>query len=446
MNDLKFAFRQLSANSSGLGRSFASEGRRFDVHVRSRPFLVVITLALVSVAVAQSDQVSPITRRVDTVNYVLGTQTIGVKYKFTEQTTLVETAQRIQQMGSTILKFSMTRRYMEKDIYSLPRNDSVRSLVDLASKEPSVKAVLDMPFGWYHIWVYPFAHDDNAWVDGLSEKERKEEYEEIHALAKYLLQVYSGTGKTFLLGHWEGDWYLSYKPSDEVTPTKIRGMIEWLNVRQKAIDDAKRDTKHSDVSLYHYTEVNLVQKGMKGGKCLVNDVLPHTAVDYVSYSSYDTINPHMGNVSKPLHDALDYIESKLPPKAGIQGKRVFIGEYGFPLERTKTPQKQDLYARDVCRAALEWGCPFALYWEMYCNENPKGKHRGFWLIDDKDRKQPFYYTLSNYYENMKRIVAEFKKEHGQLPTDNELRKKAVEILKQEGSEQSAEGDAANRAP
>jgi hypothetical protein len=69
-------------------------------------------------------------------------------------------------------------------------------------------------------------------------------------------------------------------------------MIEWLNVRQKAIDDAKRDTKHSDVNLFHYTEANLVQKGMKGGKCLVNDVLPHTSVDYVSYSSYDTIYPH----------------------------------------------------------------------------------------------------------------------------------------------------------
>jgi hypothetical protein len=83
---------------------------------------------------------------------------------------------------------------------------------------------------------------------------------------------------------------------------------------------------------------------------------------------------------------------------------------------------------------------------MYCNENPKGKHRGFWLIDDKNRKQPFYYTLRSYYQNMKRIVAEFKKEQGRLPTDNELRKKAVEILKQDGSEQSAEGDAVNRAP
>lgn len=121
------------------------------MHVRSRPFLIVITLALVSVAVAQSDKVSPSTRRVDTVNYVLGTQTIGIKYKFTEQTGLVETAQRIQEMGSTILKFSMTRRYMEEDRYSLPRNDGIRSLVDLASKEPSVKAVLDMPFAYYHI-------------------------------------------------------------------------------------------------------------------------------------------------------------------------------------------------------------------------------------------------------------------------------------------------------
>jgi hypothetical protein len=180
--------------------------------------------------------------------------------------------------------------------------------------------------------------------------------------------------------------------------------------------------------LFHYTEANLVQKGMKGGKCLVNDVLPHTSVDYVSYSSYETIYPHMGNVGKSLHDALDYIESKLPPKAGIQGKRVFIGEYGFPLERTQTPEKQDLYARDVCRAGLEWGCPFVLYWEMYCNENPEGKHRGFWLIDDKNRKQPFYFTLQSYYENMKRFVAAFKNEHGRLPTDKELRKKAVEIM------------------
>ena len=69
---------------------------------------------------------------------------------------------------------------------------------------------------------------------------------------------------------------------------------------------------------------------------------------------------------------------------------------------------------------------------MYCNENPGGKHRGFWLIDDKNRKQPFYDTLFFYYENMKRMVAEFRKEHGRLPTDDELREKAVELLEAAG--------------
>ena len=158
-------------------------------------------------------------------------------------------------------------------------------------------------------------------------------------------------------------------------------------------------------------------------------------MDYVSYSSYDTTNPHKGNVRKALHEALDYIESKLPAKKGLQGKRVFIGEYGIPLSAAGTPEKQDQYSRDVCLAALEWGCPFVLYWEMYCNEKTKGKHHGFWLIDDKNRKQPFYFTLQNYYENMKRIVMEFRKQHGRFPTDNELREKAVEILKQDNNEQ-----------
>src|SRR5687768_4008252 len=78
-----------------------------DVTMLSRASLMVIALALVSVAAAQSGTVSPSTRRVDTVNYVLGTQTIGIKYKFTAQTGLLETAQRIQEMGSTILKFDM---------------------------------------------------------------------------------------------------------------------------------------------------------------------------------------------------------------------------------------------------------------------------------------------------------------------------------------------------
>jgi len=163
---------------------------------------------------------------------------------------------------------------------------------------------------------------------------------------------------------------------------------------------------------------------------MINDVIPHTNVDFVSYSTYDTVYSFLGNTGKALSDALDYIESKLPPKEGIQGKRVFIGEYGFSLEMSGTPALQDTYSRDVSRSALKWGCPFALYWEMYNNEiSQTGKQRGFWLIDDKNKKQPFYYSLEKYYTLSKQYVSDFEKQNGRPPTADEFRTASVKFLK-----------------
>jgi len=42
------------------------------------------------------------------------------------------------------------------------------------------------------------------------------------------------------------------------------------------------------VQVWHYTEVNHVKLAMQGRPALVNEVLPKTTVDLVSYSSYDT--------------------------------------------------------------------------------------------------------------------------------------------------------------
>lgn len=65
-----------------------------------------------------------------------------------------------------------------------------------------------------------------------------------------------------------------------------------------------------------------------------------------------------------LHQALDYIESKLPEKTSIEGKRVFIGEYGFAQSRVESAEQQEAFSRVVARAGIEWGCPFVLYWEF----------------------------------------------------------------------------------
>jgi hypothetical protein len=91
---------------------------------------------------------------------------------------------------------------------------------------------------------------------------------------------------TFFLGHWEGDWYLlpDRNPDNNPTQKSIDGMIDWLNIRQKAVDDARADAMKENPSIkskvYHYTEVNRVRDAMINNKPrLVNEVLPHVDVD-----------------------------------------------------------------------------------------------------------------------------------------------------------------------
>jgi hypothetical protein len=360
----------------------------------------------------------------DTFNYVIGTQTFSPLYHFTSDTPLVETAKAIRAMGSNVVKFRMKRDY-----FVPPRNDvpaatpSVQSLTDLARDEPSFRALFDMPFAYYLVWTNPF--HAGSWKQGLSAKDRAAEYREMYDFARYLLRTYDGSGKTFYLGHWEGDWLLrgEGQTNADIPPAAIPGMIDWLNNRQQAIDDAKRDTPYANVQIYHYTEVNLVQIGIDGRPCLTTDVLPHTHVDYVSYSSYDTKDD-----PRRLTAALNFIEAHLPPKPGISGKRVFIGEYGFPAAKF-SPQQQDARSRQVMRVALQWGCPFVLYWEMYNNELLKdGRQKGSWLIDDRGAKQPVYETHARYYERAKAFVAEFSADHHRPPTFDEFRARAAEFL------------------
>ena len=356
-------------------------------------------------------------------NTVVGTQTIGASYQFAKDTLLVETAQAILDMGSNVLKFNMSKDYFGGRGKNVPTQiPSIKTLTDLARDEPSHKRVLDMPFANYVIWAYCFT--PGWWNKGFAPADRDKEYREFYDFACYLLKTYSGTGKTFYLGHWEGDWHLrngyDFHDDSNVTPEAVQGMTDWINTRQKAVDDAKRDTPHADVQVYAYLEVNLVKIALAGRACVTNSVLPKTNVDFVSYSSYDS-----GTDLKP---ALDYIEAKLPAKAGLPGKRVWIGEYGFPAI-ANSPAKQEELSRQVMRTGLEWGCPFVLYWEMFNNEVDKdGTQRGFWLIDDKGHKTPLYLTHQRYYEQSRRFLLEFQKTNHRLPTNDEYCKQAVQWL------------------
>ncbi len=363
---------------------------------------------------------------VDRFNYILGTQAIGGKYQFTRQDPLVESAEVIHAMGASCMKF---------DLRPKPKQyPGVHSLEELARDEPAHRKVLDMPFANFQLWAEPFAN--TSWKQGFSKAHSDLEYQEMYSLVVHLLKTYSGSGKTFYLGHWEGDNLLrgsiSKAADAQMTPEKVQGMIDWLTTRQRAVDDAKRDTPHQNVQVWHYTELNHPTISMREGRpTLVNQVLPKVPVDFVSYSAYDVTN-----VPKPqdIKAVLSYIESKLTPNAAIQGKRVFIGEYGYSVFHNgkphHSPEEQNRLSLITIQAALEWGCSFILYWELYNNElEADGRQRGFWLIDDKGAKQPIYDTHRRYYQWARQFVAECVTRSGKPPADAEFRKAASEYFK-----------------
>lgn len=372
-----------------------------------------------------------LTNALDHFNYVIGTQTFGPRYQFTKETALVETAQAIRELGCTVIKFGLGAPYA-RGFGNIPEeNPAIHSLVELARDEPSHRHVFDMPFANFIFWMHTFCNNGKGWHSGFSKEAQDAEYREVYDLVVHLLKTYSGSGKTFYLGHWEGDgmmrWSVDKANDARVTPTAVQGMIDWLNVRQHAVDDAKRDTPHHDVQVWHYTEVNHVVIARDEGRpAVVNKVLPNVNVDFVSYSAYDTSNiPQRENIKS----ALNYIESKLQPKSRIPGKRVFIGEYSYEILNQHTPQQQDELARIVLRTGLEWGCPFVLYWEIYNNVlSPDGKQRGAWMIDDKGVKQPVYLTHHRFLQHARQYVEETIEKTGHPPTTEEYRRAAERFL------------------
>ena len=380
----------------------------------------LLTFLLILTSLANADEI-------DRFNSILGTQAIGGTYQFTDKPALLETAEVIREMGATSMKLALRLD---------AKHPTIHSVAQLVSLDPVYRQVLDMPFADFQMWVD--ARAEGAWTKGLKPEQVIAEYQQVYDLAVHLLKTYSGTGKSFYLGHWEGDNMLrgdiskvgDAKMDDAV---RVQGFIDWLTIRQKAVDDAKRDTPHHDVNVWHYTEVNHPTISLREDRpSIANKVLPFVPVDFVSYSAYDSQND-----PKLLRDTLDYLESKLKPKPDITGKRVFIGEYGFWTQKDNepqnTPQQQNDRSLEVIRVGLEWGCPFILYWQLYNNErDAAGTHRGFWMIDDKGVKQPIYETHRRYYEWVRNRVRESKERTDKIPIDAELRSTALKYFSMQG--------------
>ncbi|MGH8024067.1 MAG: hypothetical protein ACRED1_10825, partial [Limisphaerales bacterium] len=361
--------------------------------------------------------------QVDSYNVRVGTETFAGMYQFTTNTLLVETAEAITNMGSDTIKLYLGPDTSGQEGVTLTPN--ITNLLTMVRDEPSYHAVFDMPFRHIIAWMYPLENADDWWKSGYNATDGSKDYREIYDLTCYLLTNYNNSGKTFYLGHWEGDGYLKVNGWTTNPPAIwIQGMIGWLNNRQKAVDDAKAAMVYSNVEVYNYAECNRVRDAMNNGsnnnERVINCVVPYvTNLDYLSYSSYDAQNLSAAS----LDATLNYMESMLPTNkaAVVPGCRIWIGEYGWGADSTAA---QEPLVRSYIQRLINWNyngqcLPFILMWEMYSNYNPGGG-TNFCLINYLDQKVPAWY-LHNYFINEAKMdVAAFYQGQHRLPTDTEF--------------------------
>jgi hypothetical protein len=353
--------------------------------------------------ILEAPELPPVPTIPNAFSQVVGTQIISPAYKFTKEDATVEGAREIAKLGSRILKIQLP-------------------------PPPQFTELIGMPFTHYLLWY----RTGNEWKGGMTPELRRKEYNATYLFTKDLLTRRDTTGKTFFIGHWEGDWALlpNMDPKGEFDAKAAAAMIEWLNVRQEAVEDARREVPYTRCRVYTYAEVNRVMDAFKGGQQrMINAVIPKTNVDFLSYSAYDVqLQP-----LETVRAALDYANQQLPPKAGLPARRVFIGECGLSWEACGGDGKvHEQRNREILAKFLSWRPALVLYWQLYNNEVKDGKQVGFWLIDDKKRPTPLHGTLRDLLAQQEEVAKEMMLRSRRLPSFEEMATFSENWLSQRG--------------
>jgi len=345
----------------------------------------LITAILVAASPALAGPAEPPTRPLPDV---IGITHVNGQYHLGDRDFLNEGAGEVLALGSRVIKL-----WFHKPWQSYPYNSrwpTCRSLVDIA-RTPYFREVFHKPFTTYILMCFSMGRPAGYFIKGITPEQAEDEQRQFYELARYLLSTYKGSGKTFVIQHWEGDWLVrgSFDRNAEPAPAALEAMITWLNARQAGISRARDQIGCHGVRVYHAAEVNRVVASMRQGRPgLVNKVLPRTRLDLVSYSAWDAATAGYKDPNLQRR-ALDYIAENTPDSPDFGDKNVYIGEFGMPENSYSLARIQKAIPNAV-ETALRWGCPYVVYWQLYCNELSDSRHRrpvqrndqvrGFWLI------------------------------------------------------------------
>jgi hypothetical protein len=314
------------------------------------------------------------------------------RYHFTDKPYLVEGAEKMRELGMGVAKFWLHEDdlpgYRYNSNWGIPLEGPMVEIL----KHPYFREALALPFSTIFLEVFPLTGSKTTFFD--TESDYANEEEQFHAVAGHLLATYAQRDVTFILQNWEGDWTFRHNDRNtwEQTPAaevdRRAGLFtRFLAARQRGVERARRENPDAKCRVLHCAEVNRVLDATRGIPTVMDRVLPHVAVDLVSWSCYDGLDSAV-----KLWHGIELLRHHMRPSPALGGKPVFIGEIGDP---ENIPGKTEAGVVELWDRAMAvcfaLDIPWIVHWELFCNEPLDGTKqdrrlrkmeelKGFWYV------------------------------------------------------------------
>ena len=341
-------------------------------------------------------------------------------YNVSTLPSLLDGAAQAARLGSTSFKFGLKGDMQAIYPFNNAGSDAwpaaFHSLTDIVQHPQLQKLLLNTMqtgFDSYTLWAYRPGAPDSPYCEGkpISATELAAETAELAALTEALMALPVSKPTTFWIEMWENDWATrcgSYDPTVPPSKEVVDAYTAWLQARQTGVTqgraafcttrkgmlqdgadgvdctDSRAVVNAAAVNVFNGAEVNLVGTCLHNVSCgnIVRAVLPHVPLDYVSYSSYDTMR------TPQLADALDLIAAQHKRTPASPERALFITEFGLP-ETSTDPKVVMQVVKNVL--SIGWSKQLARvhYWQVINNEKLGGgvcttplfdpaKQNGFW--------------------------------------------------------------------
>jgi hypothetical protein len=257
-------------------------------------------------------------------------------------------------------------------------------LDDAVQHAIAVNAVKVVMFTSYDFTSYARQHFLDA---EFLQANRQRVFDEYRELTEAIMRTNSGTGRVFIISHWEGDNQVycgssydfqtvddkRYACMHQQPEKRLAGLQAWLQIRQEAIAEGRQRAMAAGavkVEVYHAAEFNTIfaSRRVSGAsirsreyKGVLDTVIPAVHPDLCSYSAWESVNRN-----RLTKDLQDIVKACAPAP-------VIVGEIGIKED----PDKR--YGKLIAALQpLRDSVPLVFFWQAF--EDSRTKDRGFGLF------------------------------------------------------------------